>query len=864
MIPILLSFLSPEYSPTIQTSTGDFLKAIITISANASQHEQSCIGPNDLTRELVSEPCIKSMIQDMLKGGNPLTVGVGIIIEVIRKNNSDYDPENLTGVEHPPSSRDPIYLGSLLRLFAAYVPDFMELVMNQNERVQNADGTWIEKKRELRAAYGGVIEPLGFNRFKTCELMAELLHCSNMALLNEKGSDRYVKERDKERERLKAEREKARESQKELVYSQDLGGFRFLGVMGEKGPLEVQNGDENSSDGTTEDDGFEDVGAEGLLIEEIRPLRPTTKVDTEDEDVELVLDENATGRLDPGDTQEVPLSLPLQASGSESDSQMLPIPTVEITPADDSLPSSSVTQHIQAVESVVEGLENVDIQDQDKAKELPAVAPQVGAETGDLVVVCEGALPDSNDGLHEKKLEEEFNHQGATLQKQPEMQSPEQVITKPETPPPPYCEGNPSSPPTAESKEASIAEQSASEITTTHISAPIEQQHADLSPISSNTPEEPEIEDTTETLQRMGIEQTSTVSPFSDPADSEADQNAQPTSMPPDPPFREHASLIEPDYDGNSVVGDYLKMQFVEHRVVVTILDFFFRFPWNNFLHNVVYDVVQQVFNGPMDRGYNRSLAIDLFVTGRITERIIEGQRASDKAQRETKMRMGYMGHLTLIAEEVVKFTEKYFNPPDILSQVVLEKVMHPDWVDYVENVLSETRERDNAILGGFRPDQSLGTRSATFSSMEGVQGLGGFGGLGGIGGGSGISGGLTAADLDTIDLANGTGGVGSGGSGSYTAAGSGTTTGAAGAGLHSGFGSSSDEEEDDMDEDEEMGGVGGGSRMSMGIGSSSNDGAATNDQVGDLLFDDDIDPDIVDKDLLAKYRPSFEDIDQF
>ena len=60
------------------------------------------------------------------------------------------------------------------------------------------------------------------------------------------------------------------------------------------------------------------------------------------------------------------------------------------------------------------------------------------------------------------------------------------------------------------------------------------------------------------------------------------------------------------------------------------------------------------------------------------------------------------------------------------------------------------------------------------------------------------------------------------------------------------------------------MGGVGGGSRMSMGIGSSSNDGVATNDQVGDLLFDDDIDPDIVDKDLLAKYRLSFEDIDRF
>jgi len=74
------------------------------------------------------------------------------------------------------------------------------------------------------------------------------------------------------------------------------------------------------------------------------------------------------------------------------------------------------------------------------------------------------------------------------------------------------------------------------------------------------------------------------------------------------------------------VVGDYLKIMFVENQVVPTILSFFFRFPWNNFLHNVVYDVVQQVFNGPMDRGHNRFLAFDLFETGRITEQIINGQ----------------------------------------------------------------------------------------------------------------------------------------------------------------------------------------------------------------------------------------------
>jgi SIT4-associating protein SAP185/190 len=211
--------------------------------------------------------------------------------------------------------------------------------------------------------------------------------------------------------------------------------------------------------------------------------------------------------------------------------------------------------------------------------------------------------------------------------------------------------------------------------------------------------------------------------------------------------------------------------------------DFFFRFPWNNFLHNVVYDVVQQVFNGPMDRGFNRSLSIDLFETGDITMRIVDGQKKSDEAQEKNRMRLGYMGHLTLIAEEVVKFTERH--PPELLSDSVLEKVMNGEWITYVEVTLAETRERDNAILGGVRPDMSVGPRQAV---MNAVNAANNFGGASSALTEAGLNG---AAGLDSIDLANGNGTSGSG----FTLSG-GT--------LLSGFGSSSDEEDDEMDEDNE------------------------------------------------------------
>jgi SIT4-associating protein SAP185/190 len=255
-MPILLSFLSSEHSWATQTSAGDFLKAIITISANASQNEQSCIGPNELTRQLVSEVCIEKLIADMLKGGNPLTVGVGIVIEVIRKNNSDYDPDVGAEANAIPSSRDPIYLGTLLRMFAQRVPDFMELILSPNHTIGGGDdGPVTIRRKELNAAFGGKIEPLGFDRFKTCELMAELLHCSNMGLLNEIGSEEFVKARDIERERLKAEGKLGITPNMLVGVEDDLtmksSTQTRLGSPDGSRKLEVQN--------ASDDDGFEEV-----------------------------------------------------------------------------------------------------------------------------------------------------------------------------------------------------------------------------------------------------------------------------------------------------------------------------------------------------------------------------------------------------------------------------------------------------------------------------------------------------------------------------------------------------------------------------------------------------------------------------
>jgi SIT4-associating protein SAP185/190 len=232
-----------------------------------------------------------------------------------------------------------------------------------------------------------------------------------------------------------------------------------------------------------------------------------------------------------------------------------------------------------------------------------------------------------------------------------------------------------------------------------------------------------------------------------------------------------------------------------------------------------------------MDRGFNRSLAIDLFETGDITMRIVDGQKKSDEAQEKNKMRLGYMGHLTLIAEEVVKFTERH--PPELLSDSVFQRVMNGDWVTYVEVTLAETRERDNAILGGVRPDMAVGPRQAV---MNAVNAANNFGNASSALAEAGLNG---STALDSIDLANSNNGNGA----NFITGGT----------LLSGFGSSSDEEDDEMDEDNDEEGKNSSGGTAAEVGQSVPPSAPNLDK-----FDDELDVDYEYLEQLDRDSPLF------
>ncbi|KAF8550431.1 SAPS-domain-containing protein [Imleria badia] len=149
-------------------------------------------------------------------------------------------------------------------------------------------------------------------------------------------------------------------------------------------------------------------------------------------------------------------------------------------------------------------------------------------------------------------------------------------------------------------------------------------------------------------------------------------------------------------------VGERMKRCFLDASVLSTLLDLFFEFPWNNFLHSVVYDFIHQVLTGRVDGGLNRELTVALFRDARLMQRIVDGQKQNDAESSKPKgVRLGYMGHLTLMAEDVITALEHF--PPD-LRYIIEHFAPQPAWNDYVTGRYKETKKRDMSLLGGGKP----------------------------------------------------------------------------------------------------------------------------------------------------------------
>ncbi|KAJ4500867.1 SIT4 phosphatase-associated protein-domain-containing protein [Lentinula lateritia] len=201
-------------------------------------------------------------------------------------------------------------------------------------------------------------------------------------------------------------------------------------------------------------------------------------------------------------------------------------------------------------------------------------------------------------------------------------------------------------------------------------------------------------------------------------------------------------SASAPSAEAPLVVGERLKKRFLELNVLGVLLDLFFEFPWNNFLHNAVYDILHQILTGQVDtsshyrediekpstqtdehdserrsegsRGYNRELILSLFRDAQLMHKIVEGQRRNDEESAKPRTpRLGYMGHLTLISEDVLTALDRY--PASLRDEIMQYAPKGLDtehgkgsWDEYVTGRYRETKVRDTRLLGGGKPAVGL------------------------------------------------------------------------------------------------------------------------------------------------------------
>uniref|UniRef100_A0A8C3GBW4 Protein phosphatase 6, regulatory subunit 2a n=1 Tax=Cyclopterus lumpus TaxID=8103 RepID=A0A8C3GBW4_CYCLU len=131
------------------------------------------------------------------------------------------------------------------------------------------------------------------------------------------------------------------------------------------------------------------------------------------------------------------------------------------------------------------------------------------------------------------------------------------------------------------------------------------------------------------------------------------------------------------------------------------LLDLFFKYSWNNFLHLQVELCVAAILSHPSsDERPSPVLQNHDGQPCQLVQRILDAWEENDKIQSEGGTRRGNMGHLTRIANMVVQNLEKGPEPSQITD---LMKELPEDcrgrWESFVDETLRETNRRNTVEL---------------------------------------------------------------------------------------------------------------------------------------------------------------------
>ena len=148
--------------------------------------------------------------------------------------------------------------------------------------------------------------------------------------------------------------------------------------------------------------------------------------------------------------------------------------------------------------------------------------------------------------------------------------------------------------------------------------------------------------------------------------------------------------------------------QLAQLNTLKVLLDLFFHYDLNNFLHLQVELAVKTVLSSPValdnnDSDHNTSLFASLFQDCRLLQRIVlAGEEDVLSQNQRGARRKGYMGHLNQIAADILK--EGDVQPRIKAAIEELTEEDHQLWTDFVMGPYAEVRRKNDMDLGGKRP----------------------------------------------------------------------------------------------------------------------------------------------------------------
>uniref|UniRef100_A0A672Q3Q1 Protein phosphatase 6 regulatory subunit 2 n=1 Tax=Sinocyclocheilus grahami TaxID=75366 RepID=A0A672Q3Q1_SINGR len=171
-----------------------------------------------------------------------------------------------------------------------------------------------------------------------------------------------------------------------------------------------------------------------------------------------------------------------------------------------------------------------------------------------------------------------------------------------------------------------------------------------------------------------------------------------------------------------------IHLELCQLNMINLLLDLFFKFSWNNFLHIQVEHCVSAILNQTTPIGKTHDIihnnasceicvrqcdmCVQLLKDCRLVQRILDAWEENDKTQEAGGMRKGYMGHMTRIANTVVQNAEREQEQTQIarLIKGKLPEDYKERWEQFVNETLTETNKKNTADLVRFPTKTIVGS----------------------------------------------------------------------------------------------------------------------------------------------------------